>query len=150
MVPFCSGSTGKTWVQNVAVGLYAVASSSGSLFFANNFGSEGGAPIESWAFRACVIQGTQQIYVSALWYWGSIITKTVSNGVSTDSFLTSTKTIAGITTPLACLLWAIGAILYFGLPNYYRQKPGTTPSFYHSIMRRKIILVSPISLHPYF
>lgn len=31
----------RAWVQNIATGLYAVASASGSLFFALNFGSEG-------------------------------------------------------------------------------------------------------------
>lgn len=127
-------------MQNLATAFYAIASSSGSLFFANNFGSEGGAPIESWAFRACVIQGTQQIYVSALWYWGSRITKIVSSGGSTSSLFTAKKAVTAITTPIALLLWAVGVILYLCLPNYYRQKPGTTPSFYHSILRRKIIL----------
>ena len=38
------------------------------------------------------------------------------------------------------LLWAIGLLLIFGLPNYYRQKPGKVPSFYKSLFRRKIVL----------
>lgn len=38
--PF-AGSVARGWVQNVATGSYAVASSSGSLFFALNFGDEG-------------------------------------------------------------------------------------------------------------
>jgi alpha-1,3-glucan synthase len=37
-------------------------------------------------------------------------------------------------------MWAIGLVLYFGLPSYYRQTPGNTPSFYRSILKRKIIL----------
>lgn len=148
IVPYLSSAgTSKEWMQNIATAMYAIASSSGSLFFANNFGSEGGAPIESWAFRACVIQGTQQIYVTALWYWGSRITKRVSTGASTSTLFTSTKTVTAITTPIALFLWAVGVVLYLGLPAYYRQKPGTTPSFYKSILRRKIILVSFISLH---
>ncbi|KKY18703.1 putative alpha-glucan [Phaeomoniella chlamydospora] len=39
--PFCKTSAGTGWVQNVATGLYALASASGSLYFALNFGSEG-------------------------------------------------------------------------------------------------------------
>lgn len=38
------------------------------------------------------------------------------------------------------LLWAIGLLLIFGLPNYYRQSPGKVPSFYKSLFRRKIVL----------
>lgn len=49
-------------VQNAATGIYTVASASGSLYFALNFGDEGGSPIRSWMNRACIIQGTQQIY----------------------------------------------------------------------------------------
>jgi len=45
-----------------------------------------------------------------------------------------------ITIPIAFMLWAIGLILFAGLPSYYRQAPGAVPSFYSSIGRRKIIL----------
>jgi alpha-1,3-glucan synthase len=41
MAPFAKTVSGRGWVQNVATGLYATASSSGSLFFAMNFGDEG-------------------------------------------------------------------------------------------------------------
>lgn len=37
-------------------------------------------------------------------------------------------------------LWAVGLLLFVGLPNYYRQTPGKVPSFYKSVFRRKIIL----------
>lgn len=30
--------------------------------------------------------------------------------------------------------------MFLGLPNFYRQTPGKVPSFYQSVMRRKIIL----------
>ena len=69
------------WIQNVASGLYAVASSSGSIFFALNFGDESGAPVKEWVFRACVIQGTQQAYIIGLWYWGSTLTKATADGI---------------------------------------------------------------------
>jgi alpha-1,3-glucan synthase len=77
------------WIQNIGSGCYAAASSSGSIFFASNFGDEGGAPVETWIFRACVIQGIQQAYVIGLWYWGSTLTKASSAGL-----LTSTNTIS--------------------------------------------------------
>ena len=148
MVPYFHTSNGKAWTQYVATGLYAIASSSGSLFFALNFGDEGGAPIESWAFRACVIQGTQQVYVAFLWYWGAKI-DTHTNSGSTSKLLTSTKVVTAITTPIAVLLWAIGLILFIGLPKYYRQNPGAVPSFYSALLRRKIVLVSPSPIPPY-
>lgn len=39
--PFVANLHGRFWMQNVATGLYAAASASGSLFFAFNFGDEG-------------------------------------------------------------------------------------------------------------
>ena len=41
LAPLGSSITGRGWIQNVATGLYAVASSSGSIYFAVNFGDEG-------------------------------------------------------------------------------------------------------------
>lgn len=152
MVPYVVGSVGKAWMQNVATALYAIASASGSIFFAQNFGSEGGAAVDSWAFRACVIQGTQQIYVSALWYWGSSLSKQISNGVATSSLVSSKPVITAICAPIAIFLWCVGALIFLGLPNFYRQKPGTVPSFYRAICRRKIVGVShyPLPLPSYF
>jgi alpha-1,3-glucan synthase len=66
----------------VGSAVYAAASSSGSVFFSLNFGDESGAPVKKWVFRACLIQGTQQAYVIALWYWGSTLTKASAAGVS--------------------------------------------------------------------
>lgn len=42
-------------------------------------------------------------------------------------------------------MWGIGVVLLVGLPPYYRQIPGNIPSFYTSLLRRKIIAVRPIS-----
>ena len=133
--------SGRGWIQNVGTGMYAVASSSGSIFFALNFGDEGGAQVSAWVFRACVIQGTQQIYVVALWYWGAYLNKrTVTELVSVPNPITDTWKITAITLPIAFLLWAIGLLMWFGLPKYYRQTPGKMPSFYKSLARRKIVL----------
>lgn len=79
---FEPNSYARGWIQNVGSGIYAAASSSGSIFFALNFGDESGAPVKKWVFRACVIQGTQQAYVIALWYWGSTLTKANNAGVA--------------------------------------------------------------------
>lgn len=41
MAPLGGSASARGWIQNVATGLYAVASASGSIFFAVNFGDEG-------------------------------------------------------------------------------------------------------------
>lgn len=135
LAPYGS-SNAQGWVQNVATAMYAVASSSGSLFFAQNFGSLGSAPVKDWAFRACAIQGTQQLYVVALWAWGNKLTNENANGSSTG--LGTTMTAIGL--PISVFLWAVGVCLFLGLPDFYRQKPGAVPDFYSSIFRRKIIV----------
>lgn len=43
-------------------------------------------------------------------------------------------------------MWAIGLALFFGLPDYYRQKPGAIPSFYVAVCRKGVVLVSDIWL----
>ncbi|GES61345.1 alpha-1,3-glucan synthase [Aspergillus terreus] len=129
------------WIQNVGSGFYAAASSSGSIFFALNFGDEGGAPVKKWIFRACVIQGIQQAYIIVLWYWGSTLSKASSEGLLVaENQISNTWKMTAICYPIAMLLWAIGLLLIFGLPNYYRQSPGKVPSFYKSLFRRKIVL----------
>ncbi|KAI4117714.1 MAG: hypothetical protein LQ345_002108 [Seirophora villosa] len=141
MGPYTSNLTSRGWIYNVATALYAVASASGSLFFALNFGTEGGTPAQSWAFRACVIQGSQQIFVAALWFWGSTLTASSNAGtLSSTALITSRPTITAITTPIAVLLWAVGLVLLLGLPNYYRQRPGKIPAFYQTLFRRDIVV----------
>lgn len=131
---------GRGWIQNVAAGIYATASSSGSIFFALNFGDESGAPVKDWVFRACVIQGTQQLYVVALWYWGSVLTKSSADGIVHPQAISNSWGMTAITFPIAFLLWTIGVLLALGLPDYYRRTPGKVASFYRSLYRRKIVL----------
>lgn len=125
-----------------------------SLFFALNFGTEGGTPAQSWAFRACVIQGSQQLSVAALWYWGSALTASSNAGFSPAALFTSNPKVTGITTVIAAILWAVAAILYLGLPDYYRQQSGKIPSFYSalSVFTRVpkplcLPLSSPVQIH---
>jgi alpha-1,3-glucan synthase len=128
---------GRAWGLNVGTGMYAIASSSGSLYFALNFGDEGGSPIKAWVYRCCVIQGTQQIYVCALWFWGDYLTWLLTRGMAINI---QTKTLTVVMVPIACLLFAVGTFLYFALPGYCRQDPGKVPSFYSSIWRRNVIV----------
>ncbi|KAL8989269.1 MAG: hypothetical protein Q9169_008396, partial [Polycauliona sp. 2 TL-2023] len=141
IAPYATGLSRRS-LQNIATGLYATASSSGAFYFSLNFGSEGSVPVATWSFRACVIQGTQQIYVTVLWLWGNHLTQLNSRGVAVSTWHTYRPALTGVTIPIAVMMWAIGVILFLGLPDYYRQQPGQVPSFYASIMRRKIILVS--------
>ena len=139
MAPYGSSIAARGWIQNSATGLYALASGSGSLFFALNFGSEGGTATHTWVFRACVVQGTQQIYVTVLWYWGSYLTSLSASGQNPTGFASSSY-ITAITTPVAFLLALISIALFFGLPDFYHSSPGSVPSFYNSLRRRKVIL----------
>jgi alpha-1,3-glucan synthase len=139
MAPYGTSIAARGWIQNFATGLYALASGSGSLFFALNFGSEGGTATHTWVFRACVVQGTQQIYVTVLWYWGSYLTSLSASGQNSTGFASSPY-ITAITTPVAFILFFISIALFLGLPEFYRSSPGSVPSFYNSLRRRKIIL----------
>ncbi|KAL3424556.1 glycosyl transferase group 1 [Phlyctema vagabunda] len=137
--PFLGAGAGRDWMRNLATGLYVTGSSSGSIFFALNFGDEGGAPIKSWVYRACVIQGTQQIYITALFYWGTELVKQTTSSMTDQETISSSPVLAAITIPIAGLLWIIGLVLFTSLPSYYRQTPGKIPDFYQTLLRRRII-----------
>ncbi|RAK95230.1 alpha-1,3-glucan synthase Ags3 [Aspergillus ibericus CBS 121593] len=136
--PFGITSVGRAWAQNVAAGVYAIASSSGSLFFALNFGDQGAVPVKDWMFRASMIQGIQQIYTVALWFWSSKVTAAEVGGVSVAAL--SSWRLTAVVMPIAALCFGIGVLLALGLPNYYRQSPSRILSFYTSLFRRRIIL----------
>ena len=140
LAPFFPGNTGKDWARNVATGLYATASASGSLYFALNFGDEGGAPIKSWVYRATLVQGIQQIYVVALFYWGHVITENIQQPGQAKPSITDQPIIAAIACPIAAFLFVVGVLLFTSLPAYYRQTPGSIPRLYHSLLRRRLIL----------
>ncbi|KAK3385701.1 hypothetical protein B0H63DRAFT_501483 [Podospora didyma] len=142
--PFSSSVFARGWLQNIGSGFYAAASSSGSMYFALNFGDEGGAPVKTWVIRACAVQGIQQIYISGLWYWGSLLAGYDNNGIP---MARATNTIiSAVCLPVAGFLFLLSIITYFGLPEYYRQTPGSIPSFFKSIFRRKLILCFLVSV----
>lgn len=105
----------------------------------------GGAPVTAWVYRACVIQGSQQIFAAGLWYWGHRLATLSAAGLLQSSHLTTPSTVTAVTWPLAVTLFAIGIALFMGLPDYYRQLPGRIPAFYQSVTRRKLVLVFPAS-----
>ncbi|KAG9942709.1 putative alpha 1,3 glucan synthase, partial [Aureobasidium melanogenum] len=139
MAPFLPKGAGRNWMRNVADGVYAAASASGSLYFTLNFGDEGGSPISSWVYRACLIQGTQQLYITGLFYWGRTLTEATPKQKIEKDTLSSSPIMAAVTPPIAALLWLIALTLFTSLPAYYHQRPGKIPSFYKTLARRKLI-----------
>ncbi|KAI9931074.1 hypothetical protein ASPWEDRAFT_124272 [Aspergillus wentii DTO 134E9] len=136
--PFGLNSLGRAWAQNVAAGVYAVASSSGSLFFALNFGDQGAVPVKDWMIRTSLIQGLSQIYTVALWYWSSKVTAAEVGGVSVLAL--NTWRLTAVAMPIAFVCFVIGVILALGLPKFYRQSPSRILFFYTSLFRRRIVL----------
>ncbi|KAK8853442.1 hypothetical protein IAR55_004148 [Kwoniella newhampshirensis] len=121
-------------ITRVATYLYAIASSAGFLFFGLNFGEEAGAATEVWVMRACVVQGLQQIWVSALWYWGYTL-----NGTNPNSYIPS-RIILYVTWPLAVISGLFAYLMFMGVPEYYRQIPPYVPNFFKTLFRRKLVI----------
>lgn len=94
----------------------------------------------TWIFRAAVIQGIQQFYIVGLFYWGSLITGQMPTGTVTGNIASSPiPKMLVIAVPIALIAWALGLVSYVGLPDYYRQSPDKIPSFYGSLIRRRIV-----------
>lgn len=136
--PFASDSTTQGWVQNVATGFYAFASSSGGITFAFNFGTDGGSTISSWIMRLAIIQGFQQLYNLGLWAWGSAISTASANSTTSPS-LADSPALLGVCLPIALALFAIGFVIYVGLPDFYRETPGPVPELWKTLLKRKTI-----------
>ncbi|KAF2661570.1 glycosyltransferase family 5 protein [Lophiostoma macrostomum CBS 122681] len=137
--PFAKSISSKGWMQNVATGLYAAASSSGAISFASNFGDEGASPVSIWMKRATIIQGIQQLYSLGLWYWGSLISSASAAGQLQQHSLANSPYLLAVCLPIALFLWAAGTALFLGLPDYYRQTPGAVPTLWRSLMKRRTI-----------
>jgi alpha-1,3-glucan synthase len=121
------------WLANVATWCYAIGSAAGFLFFGLNFGEEAGAATEVWTLRACVVQGSQQIWVAALWYWGYNLAG------RPDSYIPPWY-IVPIVWPLAFVSLLFAYLMLYGLPEYYRQTPPKVPHFLQTLFRRKLVL----------
>ena len=61
--------------------------------------------------RACIVQGSQQIWVAALWYWGNHLAG------STAATATPPWWIVLIVWPLAVMSWAFAYLMLYGLPG---------------------------------
>ncbi|KAK1579891.1 alpha-1,3-glucan synthase [Colletotrichum navitas] len=135
---FPTKSNDQVWLQNAATGLYAFASSSGSLAFAFNFGTDGGSTVPKWIQRLAIIQGLTQLYTLALWAWGSLVSEAEANSVAKPTLAGSPYLLA-VCAPAALLLWAVGAVLYLGLPDFYREMPGPIPQLWLTLLKRRTI-----------
>ncbi|KAI8457791.1 hypothetical protein BY996DRAFT_4577963 [Phakopsora pachyrhizi] len=123
-------------VTLIASSLYSFASAAGFLFFSTNFGEEAGGGTNVWVYRACVVQGTQQIWVAALWYWGFKLQGT--NPTDTSSVPPAWINVFTLLLGTGCFF--ICYILFVGLPEYYRNVPGQVPNFVKTLFRRKLVL----------
>ncbi|KAF8625783.1 hypothetical protein AX15_005173 [Amanita polypyramis BW_CC] len=120
-------------LSNIATWSYAVASAAAFLFFGLNFGEEAGAATEVWTLRACIVQGSQQIWVAALWYWGYTL-----NG-RPDGYIPPWWIVL-ILFPLSCMSFLFAYVMLYGLPEYYHQTPPKVPHFLKTLFRRKLVL----------
>ncbi|KAF9265419.1 glycoside hydrolase family 13/glycosyltransferase family 5 protein [Marasmius fiardii PR-910] len=120
-------------VGNIATWCYAVASAAAFAFFSLNFGEEAGAATDVWILRACMVQGSQQVWVTALWYWGYHM-----SGQKDD--YTPPWWIVFFVWPLAIVSFIFSYAMLYGLPDYYRQAPPRVPHFMKTLFRRKLVL----------
>ncbi|KAG1859045.1 glycoside hydrolase family 13/glycosyltransferase family 5 protein [Suillus tomentosus] len=134
-IPSLSPKLGETLtiLSDIATWSYAVASAAAFIFFGLNFGEEAAAATEVWMLRACIVQGSQQIWVAALWYWGSTLS-TATPGSVTPWW------IVFILWPLSIMSFAFAYLMLHGLPEYYRQTPPKVPNFLKTLFRRKLVL----------
>lgn len=123
-------------ISLIASSFYAFASAAGFLFFSTNFGEEAGGASDTWVFRACVVQGTQQVWVAALWYWGFKLQGTDPS----DTRSVPSAWINAVTMTLGLVCLFIAYVLFVGLPTYYRNVPGRVPNFVKTLFRRKLVL----------
>lgn len=78
------------------------------------------------------MQGSQQIWVAVLWYWGNSL-----NGINVQR---PPWWIALILWPLSVMSFVFAYLMLYGLPEYYRQVPPKVPNFLRTLFRRKLVL----------
>ncbi|KAI0035090.1 glycoside hydrolase family 13 and glycosyltransferase family 5 protein [Vararia minispora EC-137] len=120
-------------LSSVATWCYAVASAASFCFFGLNFGEEAGASTETWMLRACIVQGTQQVWVAALFFWGYKLNS--SAGSTAPPWW-----VVPIVWPLAVMSFLFAYLMLYGLPEYYRQTPPKVPNFLKTLFRRRIVV----------
>ena len=102
-------------LSSIATWAYAVASAAGFAFFGLNFGEEAGAATEVWILRACIVQGSQQIWVAALWYWGDKM-----NNIMPGKF---------IPWWIVCIVWPLSVMSFLFVFALWRGLPGKLPVY---------------------
>ncbi|KDQ60792.1 glycosyltransferase family 5 protein [Jaapia argillacea MUCL 33604] len=120
-------------LASAATWCYAVASAAAFCFFGLNFGEEAGAATEVWTMRACIVQGSQQVWVAALWYWGNSLSGAQANNIAP-------WWIVVVLWPLSFMSFLFAYLMLYGLPDYYRQTPPKVPNFLRTLFRRKLVL----------
>ena len=118
-LPSVTSSLNKTHdaLSSAATWAYAIASAAAFCFFGLNFGEEAGAATEVWMLRACIVQGSQQVWVAALWYWGYRL-----DGVGSDNL--APWWIVLIVWPLAAMSFLFCYLMLYGLPGKWQSSCG--------------------------
>ena len=111
----------------------AAASAAASTFFGLNFGEEAGAATEVWILRTCIVRGTQQVWVAALWYWGDKL-----KGAQARNITPWWIVIAAWPLSTMCFVFAYLTLYY--LLEYYRQTPPKISNFLRTPFRHKLVL----------
>jgi hypothetical protein len=83
--------------------------------------------------RACVVQGTQQVWVAALFFWGYKLSGSAGN-------LVPPWWVALVVWPLSIISFLFAYLMLYGLPEYYRQTPPKVPNFIKTLFRRRIVV----------
>lgn len=130
---FFQKTTACSVIQHIAAYVYAISSSTGSLYFAWNFGAEGGIATHHWILRACLVHGIQQIWSAILWSWGDLLSKKdLTQNVGPGIFA------GGLIASFIC--FGLSYVTFAGLPAFYRQAPSIIPAFYRSLGKRNIVI----------
>jgi alpha-1,3-glucan synthase len=79
--PFLKMGGGRDWMRNIATGLYTTASSSGSLYFAMNFGDEGESNFSSPTNNLILTTNEQAVLRSRVGYSEHALSKEHNNSI---------------------------------------------------------------------
>ena len=120
-------------LSSAATWCYAAGSAAAFAFFGLNFGEEAGAATEVWILRACIVQGTQQVWVAALWFWGDKLKGAQAGNITPWWIVVAVW-------PLSLMSFVFFYLMLYGLPEYYRQTPPKVPNFLRTLFRRKLVL----------
>ncbi|EPY49811.1 alpha-1,4-glucan synthase Mok14 [Schizosaccharomyces cryophilus OY26] len=137
-MPFIQFTT-RGWLSYGATWIYAIAASSGPLYFTLNFEDEHTKGLGSWVTRACILHGLQQLWTALLWLWGTVYSRLDWNYAILIKPLNHVLVAAAV-WPIAFVLMMTTIMLYKGLPPFYRQTPGSIPAFTKSLFHRRVVV----------